>query len=123
MAFKSMYAIWVYYEKENSYSNAKLKSVAKKFQVPQKVLSVTSKFNDYVGFTIFTNKFRVYEIINCFEVTNYSALKIEAIVTQCGCGSRLSFYTVFEEFRGVSPGFYRLGISKSYPIIIFVENK
>jgi tetratricopeptide (TPR) repeat protein len=104
----------MYYEKEKPFLNAKLKMkyVAKLLNVPRKVLTTTIKANGYIGFANFNNKFRVEEVKNCFEDPNYSSLKMEAIALQSGFGSRQSFYTAFEEFTGVNPGFYRAEILK-----------
>lgn len=103
-----------YYEQEKPYLNSKLKAeyVAKQLQVSQKAVTASIKSNGYIGFSNFTNKFRVEEVKKCFGDANYSLLKMEAIATQSGFGSRQSFFTAFEEFTGVNPGFYRSEISK-----------
>lgn len=103
-----------YYEKDKPFLNAKLRieNVAKQLEVSQKAVTAVIKANGYIGFANFNNKFRVEEVKNCFVDSNFSSLKIEAIATQSGFGSRQSFYTAFEEFTGVNPGFYRSEILK-----------
>ena len=103
-----------YYETEKPYLDPKLKAidVANELQVSQRQIAAVLKANGFSGFTNFNNKFRVEEVKRQFEVSDNAALKIEAIATQSGFGSRQSFYTAFEEFTGVNPGFYRSEISK-----------
>lgn len=104
----------VFYENEKPYLDTKLKAdyVAKHLQVSPKELTTVIKANGYIGFVNFTNKFRVDEVIRQFEDVNSKILKMESIANQSGFGSRQSFYTAFEEFTGVNPGFYRSEMTK-----------
>ncbi|MFZ4708183.1 MAG: AraC family transcriptional regulator [Bacteroidales bacterium] len=41
------------------------------------------------------------------EDMRYNNYKIDAIGTECGFGSKQSFYTPFEQVTGLKPGYYR----------------
>jgi tetratricopeptide (TPR) repeat protein len=104
----------VYYEKEKPYLNPKYKAVelAKTLEVSQREISALLKTKGYNGFTNFNNKFRIEEVKRQFEDPKNATLKMEAIANNSGFGSRQSFYTAFEEFTGLNPGFYRAEILK-----------
>lgn len=104
-----------FYETQKPYLDSKLKAefVAKELGVPQRDIAVTLKNNGYSSFTNFNNKFRVEEIKKCFDSPEYASIKTEAIATQCGFGSKQPFYSAFEEFTGLNPGFYRSEMAKS----------
>jgi tetratricopeptide (TPR) repeat protein len=103
-----------YYQKEKPYLNAKLKAfeVANVLRVSQREISAVIKANGFNGFTNFNNKFRIEEVKRQFADSAKANLKMETIAKQSGFGSRQSFYTAFEEFTGVNPGFYRSEILK-----------
>ncbi len=103
-----------YYEKEKPYLNAKLKAaeIAKIFQVPQRTISATLKENGHNSFNHFNNKFRVADVKRQFEDASCSVLKMEIISSRAGFGNKQSFYSAFEEFTGLNPGFYRAEILK-----------
>lgn len=103
-----------YYEKEKPYLNAKLKAaeVASELQVPQRTIAATIKANGYSSFNHFNNKYRVSEVKKQFEDPGCANLKMEVIANQAGFGNKQSFYTAFEEFTGLNPGFYRAEILK-----------
>lgn len=103
-----------YYEKEKPYLNAKLKAaeVASELQVPQRTIAATIKANGYSSFNHFNNKYRVSEVKRQFENPGCANLKMEVIANQAGFGNKQSFYTAFEEFTGLNPGFYRAEILK-----------
>ena len=103
-----------YYEKEKPYLNAKLKAteIAKIFHVPQRTISATLKENGHNSFNHFNNKFRVADVKRQFEDTSCSVLKMEIISSRAGFGNKQSFYSAFEEFTGLNPGFYRAEILK-----------
>lgn len=103
-----------YYEREKPFLNAKLKAaeVAAGLQVPQRNIAATLKANQFSSFNHFNNKYRVAEVKRQFEDPKCSLLKMEAIATQAGFGNKQSFYTAFEEFTGLNPGFYRAEILK-----------
>lgn len=103
-----------YYEKEKPYLNPKLKAaeIASELEVQQRIITATLKANGYSGFNNFNNKYRVDEVKRQFEDSNYAVLKMEAIASQAGFGNKQSFYTAFEEFTGLNPGFYRAEILK-----------
>lgn len=104
----------VYYEKEKPYLNAKLKAadIAKTLQVSQRTIAAVLKENGLNGFNHFNNKYRVAEVKKQFEDPNCGTLKMEVIASQSGFGNKQSFYTAFEEFTGLNPGFYRAKILK-----------
>ena len=104
----------VYYEKEKPYLNPKFKAieVATALHIAQRDIATVLKENGYNGFTNFNNKYRVEEVKRQFEDPKNAALKMEAIANNSGFGSRQSFYTAFEEFTGLNPGFYRAEILK-----------
>jgi tetratricopeptide (TPR) repeat protein len=104
----------VYYEKEKPYLNPKFKAieVATALQVAQRDIATILKENGYNGFTNFNNKYRVEEVKRQFEDPKNATLKMEALANNSGFGSRQSFYTAFEEFTGLNPGFYRAEILK-----------
>lgn len=104
----------LYYENEKPYLNPKYKAieVANALQVSQRDIATTLKSNGYSGFTNFNNMFRIEEVKRQFENPKCSTLKMEAIATHSGFGSRQSFYTAFEEFTGINPGYYRSEILK-----------
>lgn len=103
-----------YYEKEKPYLNPKYKAVelAKILEVSQREIAALLKTNGFNGFTNFNNKFRIEEVKRQFEDPKNATLKMEAIANNSGFGSRQSFYTAFEEFTGLNPGFYRAEILK-----------
>lgn len=103
-----------YYEKEKPYLNPKYKAVelAKTLEVSQREITALLKTNGFNGFTNFNNKFRIEEVKRQFEDPKNATLKMEVIASQSGFGSRQSFYTAFEEFTGINPGFYRAEILK-----------
>jgi tetratricopeptide (TPR) repeat protein len=103
-----------YYEKEKPYLNPKYKAVelAKTLEVSQREIAALLKTNGFNGFTNFNNKFRIEEVKRQFEDPKNATLKMEAIANNSGFGSRQSFYTAFEEFTGLNPGFYRAEILK-----------
>ena len=103
-----------YYKKEKPYLNPKFKAieVATALQVAQRDIATVLKENGYNGFTNFNNKYRVEEVKTQFEDPKNASLKMEAIANTSGFGSRQSFYTAFEEFTGLNPGFYRAEILK-----------
>lgn len=103
-----------FYEKEKPYLNPKLKAVdvAKEFQVPQRVISVILKENGFSGFNNFNNKYRVAEVKRIFEDKKFNMIKMEVIARQAGFGNKQTFYTAFEEFTGLNPGYYRTEILK-----------
>ena len=104
----------VYYEKEKPYLNPKFKAieVATALHIAQRDIATVLKENGYNGFTNFNNKYRVEEVKRQFEDPKNATLKMEAIANNSGFGSRQSFYTAFEEFTGLNPGFYRAEILK-----------
>ena len=106
--------IMAYYENEKPYLNPKHKAieVANALQVSQREIAAALKLNGFNGFTNFNNKFRIEEVKRQFEDPKCAPLKMEAIASQSGFGSRQSFYTAFEEFTGINPGFYRSEILK-----------
>lgn len=106
--------IMAYYENEKPYLNPKYKAieVANALQVSQREIAAALKLNGFTGFTNFNNKFRIEEVKRQFEDPKCAPLKMEAIASQSGFGSRQSFYTAFEEFTGINPGFYRSEILK-----------
>lgn len=103
-----------YYKKEKPYLNPKFKAieVATALQVAQRDIATILKENGYNGFTNFNNKYRVEEVKRQFEDPKNATLKMEALANNSGFGSRQSFYTAFEEFTGLNPGFYRAEILK-----------
>nr|WP_315133156.1 helix-turn-helix domain-containing protein [uncultured Flavobacterium sp.] len=103
-----------YYEKEKPYLNAKLKAaeVARMLQVPQRTIATTLKEYGHSSFNQFNNKYRVAEVKRQFEDPSCAVLKMEVIASQAGFGNKQSFYTAFEEFTGLNPGFYRAEILK-----------
>jgi tetratricopeptide (TPR) repeat protein/AraC-like DNA-binding protein len=103
-----------YYEKEKPYLNPKFKAieVATALHIAQRDIATVLKENGYNGFTNFNNKFRVEEVKRQFENPKNATLKMEVIANDSGFGSRQSFYTAFEEFTGLNPGFYRAEILK-----------
>jgi tetratricopeptide (TPR) repeat protein len=103
-----------YYEKEKPYLNAKLKAaeVARMLQVPQRTIATTLKEYGHSSFNHFNNKYRVAEVKRQFEDPSCAVLKMEVIASQAGFGNKQSFYTAFEEFTGLNPGFYRAEILK-----------
>ena len=103
-----------YYDKEKPYLNPKLKAaeLAKTLEVSQREIAALLKTNGFNGFTNFNNKYRVEEVKRQFEDPKNTTLKMEAIANNSGFGSRQSFYTAFEEFTGLNPGFYRAEILK-----------
>lgn len=103
-----------YYEKEKPYLNAKLKAaeIAKELQVSQRTITAILKANGYNGFNNLNNKYRVAEVKRQFEDPSCSVLKMEVIASKAGFGNKQSFYTAFEEFTGLNPGFYRDEILK-----------
>jgi transcriptional regulator GlxA family with amidase domain len=103
------------YEKKKPYLDSKLKSetIAKKLQVSPRTITAVLKNNGFSGFNSFNNKFRVEEVKAKFENPDYANLKMEFIASESGFGSKQSFYSAFEEFTGVNPGFYRSEIMKS----------
>lgn len=106
--------LMAYYKKEKPYLNAKLKAaeIAKILQVPQRTIATTLKENGYSSFNHFNNKYRVAEVKRQFEDPGCANLKMEVIASQAGFGNKQSFYTAFEEFTGLNPGFYRAEILK-----------
>lgn len=104
----------LYYEKEKPYLNPKFKAIeiANALQVAQRDIATILKENGYNGFTNFNNKYRVEEVKRQFEDPKNATLKMEVIASNSGFGSRQSFYTAFEEFTGLNPGFYRAEILK-----------
>ena len=104
----------LYYEKEKPYLNPKFKAteVASYLQVAQRDIATVLKEKGYNGFTNFNNKYRVEEVKRQFEDPKNATLKMEVIANNSGFGSRQSFYTAFEEFTGLNPGFYRAEILK-----------
>ena len=103
-----------YYHKDKPYLNPKLKAVdvAKALLVPQRNITAILKANEFNGFNNFNNKYRVEEVKRQFEDPNCLVLKMEVIASQAGFGNKQSFYTAFEEFTGLNPGFYRAEILK-----------
>lgn len=103
------------YESKKSFLDPKLKSqtIAKKLHVSPRAITAVLKNNGFSGFNNFSNKYRVEEVKAKFEDPSYSHLKMEFIASESGFGSKQSFYSAFEEFTGVNPGFYRSEIMKS----------
>ena len=103
-----------YYENEKPYLNSKLKAseIARILQVPQRNISAILKVNGYSSFNNFNNKYRIEEAKKIFEDPNSEILKMEVIASQSGFGSKQSFYSAFEEYTGLNPGFYRAEILK-----------
>jgi len=103
-----------YYEKEKPYLNPKLKAaeIARELEVQQRIITAILKANGYSGFNYFNNKYRVAEVKRQFEDPSCAVLKMEVIASQAGFGNKQSFYTAFEEFTGLNPGFYRAEILK-----------
>jgi AraC-like DNA-binding protein len=103
------------YESKKSYLDPKLKAqtIAKKLHVSPRAITAVLKNNGFSGFNNFNNKYRVEEVKAKFEDPNYAHLKMEVIASESGFGSKQSFYSAFEEFTGVNPGFYRSEIMKS----------
>lgn len=103
-----------YYNEEKPYLNSNLKAVdvAKAIQVPARNITAILKANGFSGFNNFNNKFRVAEVKKQFEDPNCAALKMEVISSNAGFGNRQTFYTAFEEYTGLNPGFYRAEILK-----------
>lgn len=103
-----------YYENEKPYLNSKLKAseIARILQVPQRTISAILKVNGYSSFNNFNNKYRIEEAKIIFEDPNSEILKMEVIASQAGFGSKQSFYSAFEEYTGLNPGFYRAEILK-----------
>jgi tetratricopeptide (TPR) repeat protein len=102
------------YESEKLYLDPKLKLeyLAKRLNVAPRVLTSSIKSNGYSGFNVFTNTFRVNEVKRRFEDPKYANFKLEVIASESGFGSKQTFYTAFEEFTGVNPGYYRDEIAK-----------
>lgn len=103
-----------YYKIEKPYLDCKLKAefIAKEIGVPQRDIALILKANGFTSFSNFNNKFRVEEVKKCFEDTNYELIKMDVIAKQCGFGSKQPFYSAFEEFTGLNPGYYRSEIAK-----------
>jgi tetratricopeptide (TPR) repeat protein len=103
-----------YYEKEKPYLNSKLKAVdvARALQVSQRTITAILKENGFNGFNNFNNKYRVEDVKRQFEDPKCVALKMEVISNNAGFGNRQTFYTAFEEYTGLNPGFYRTEILK-----------
>ena len=93
-------------------SNLKAVDVAKALQVPSRNITAILKANGFSGFNNFNNKYRVLEVKRQFEDPNCVALKMEVISSIAGFGNRQTFYTAFEEYTGLNPGFYRAEILK-----------
>jgi tetratricopeptide (TPR) repeat protein len=90
----------------------KLEFIAKRLNIAPRVLTANIKANGYSGFNVFTNKFRVEEVKRRFEDPKYANFKLEVIAAESGFGSKQTFYTAFEEFTGVNPGYFRDEIIK-----------
>jgi tetratricopeptide (TPR) repeat protein len=90
----------------------KLEFIAKRLNIAPRVLTANIKDNGYSGFNVFTNKFRVEEVKRRFEDPKYANFKLEVIAAESGFGSKQTFYTAFEEFTGVNPGYFRDEIIK-----------
>lgn len=103
-----------YYNKEKPFLNSNLKAVdiAKALQVPSRTITAILKANGFTGFNNFNNKYRVADVKRQFEDPNCSLLKMEVISSKAGFGNRQTFYTAFEEYTGLNPGFYRAEILK-----------
>lgn len=103
------------YEVEKLYLDPKLKLeyLAKRLNIAPRILTSCIKSKGYSGFNVFTNSFRVEEVKRRFEDPKYANFKLEVIAAESGFGSKQTFYTAFEEFTGVNPGYYRDEIIKS----------
>ena len=103
-----------YYNDEKPYlnSNFKANDVAKVLNVPSRNITAILKANGFNGFNNFNNKYRVADVKRQFEDPNCKALKMEVISKNAGFGNRQTFYTAFEEYTGLNPGFYRSEILK-----------
>lgn len=112
---KDLYAkLIAYYEKEKPYLNPKLKAddIAKALQVQPRTITAFIKANGYNGFNNFNNKYRIIEVKRQFEDLNCANVKMEVIASNSGFGNKQTFYTAFEEFTGLNPGYYRAEILK-----------
>ena len=102
-----------YYEDEKPYLNPKLKidDIAVYLNKTQKEILQALKIHNFSNINVFTNKFRVEEVRRLFEDPAYNHVKLESIGEQAGFGSKTSFYTAFELFTGMKPGYYRSKIN------------
>ena len=60
-----------------------------------------SNFNDFI------NKYRVEKVCIILKSGPNRKLKLEGIGSDCGFGSKVSFYTAFKKFTGKTPSEYQ----------------
>jgi len=61
-------------------------------------------FNDFI------NQYRVEKVCSILKSGPNKKLKLEGIGTECGFGSKVSFYAAFKKFTGKTPGKYLAGL-------------
>ena len=98
-----------WFNAEKPYLNPKLRvdEVAEKLNTSQKAIALALKTYNNSNFNSFTNTFRIEEARKRLEDASYNNYKIDAIGSDCGFGSKQSFYSAFEQVTGLKPGYYR----------------
>lgn len=98
-----------YYRNEKPYLDPKLKlaTVVRILSTNEKALAASLKTHEDYNFNSFTNRFRVEHAKRMMENPKYRNYKIEAIASDSGFGSRMSFYNAFSQFTGVRPSYFR----------------
>ena len=102
-------ALLAYFDNEAPYLDSKLKieAVAKKLNTTQKNINQLLKDYDNLSFPYFINRYRVVAAMKMLEDPDKLNLKIEAIASDAGFGSKQSFYSSFENITGIKPTYYR----------------
>ncbi len=98
-----------YFVLEKPYLDPKLKvtQVAEKLGCSQKAIAAALKGYTDNNFNAFTNRFRVDAAISMMDDPACQHYKTDAIAKDSGFGSKSTFYSTFESFTGVRPGYYR----------------
>lgn len=98
-----------YFQSEKPYLDPRLRieTVTERLSCSHRSLIQALKNHKYSSFSSFTNFYRVEEAIRMMEDPKYKNYKIEAIATESGFGTRMSFYNAFEKQTGIKPSFFR----------------
>lgn len=92
--------------------NLKLADVARETGLPSRQISQAVNARLSMNMSGYINQFRVREVINIFENSEFDHYSIDGIAESAGFGSRSVFYRVFKKETGLLPLAYRQSVQK-----------
>lgn len=92
--------------------NCSVRTLSLQTDIPERLLSKALNTHSGISCSEFINQYRLKEAVLLLQNMQKSGKTIDAIVVECGFGSRSSFYRLFKEEYSVTPSEYRKQLAR-----------